>query len=181
MRIAVVTALASSFVFPSFAQNASAESPAGLPENYDLEASAQATEPDTGPLSAALQERFRDRIAGIYIEREPDFHVVVRLTGNRDAGTLQYQLGDDRVRVEVQTGAPHTVDQLQAAFDQRATIMRFLSEGYGGYVDERTGDVVLTVEIGNEPAIGVEAALASALGVPVRIVAEERAIVGPKR
>jgi hypothetical protein len=153
--------------------------PAGLPETYVPAIPAHEMEPDTGPLSAALQERFRDRIAGIYIEREPDFHVVVRLTGNRDAGTLQYQLGEDRVRVEIQTGAPHTVDQLLAAFEQRETITRFLPNGYGGYVDERTGDLVLTVDIGNKTAVGSEAVLSEALGVPVRIITEERAIVGP--
>ena len=136
-------------------------------------------EPDTGPLAAALQERFRDRIAGIYIEREPDFHVVVRLTGDRDAGTLQYRLGEDLVRVVVRTGAPHTIDELRAALDQRETIIRFLPTNYGGYVDERTGDLVLTVDIGSEAAVGNQAALSEALGVPVRVVAEERAMLLP--
>ncbi|MGN7774092.1 hypothetical protein [Phyllobacterium sp. 22552] len=125
------------------------------------------------------KERFIDRIAGIYIEREPDFHVVVRLTGDRDAGTLQYQLGEDRVRVEVQAGATHTVDQLRAAFDKRETISRFLPAGYGGYVDERTGNLVLTVDIGSEIVPGSEVALSDALGVPIRIVEQERAVVRP--
>ncbi|WP_407352492.1 hypothetical protein [Luteimonas sp. R10] len=136
-------------------------------------------EPDTGPLAAALQERFRDRIAGIYIEREPDFHVVVRLTGKEGEGTLPYQLGDDRVRVEVQTGALHSVDQLRAALKRRDIITHFLPSGHGGYVDERAGDLVLTVDLGNEAAVGSRAALSEALGVPVRIVAEERAVASP--
>lgn len=148
-----------------------------LPEGY-VATEADNNEPDTGPLAAALQERFRDRIAGIYIERESDFHVVVRLTGDRDAGTLQYQLGEDQVRVEVRTGAPHTVEQLRAAFEQRETIARFLPAGYGGYVDERTGDLVLTVDIGSEIAVASEAALADALGVPVRIIEQARAVTG---
>lgn len=154
--------------------------PADAPEGY-VGIETDNDEPDTGPLAAALQERFRDRIAGIYIEREPDFHVVVRLTGERDAGTLQYQLGEDRARVEVRTGATHTVDQLRAAFDQRETITRFLPNGYGGYVDERTGDLVLTVDIGTRTAAGSEAALSEALGVPVRIIEQERAVVAPTR
>lgn len=182
-------AVAAATLFAVVASVASAETPAwpeparpaGLPEDYIPEIPPHEMEPDTGPLSAALQERFRDRIAGIYIEREPDFHVVVRLTGDRDAGTLQYQLGEDRVRVEVQTGAPHTVEQLLAAFEKRETIMRFLPNGYGGYVDERKGDLVLTVDIGNETAVGSEAALSEALGVPVRIITEERAILGPRQ
>lgn len=149
--------------------------PAGVPEG-PMKVETNMSEPDTGPLAAALQERFRDRIAGIYIEREPDFHVVVRLTGKEGEGTLDYQLGDDRVRVEVQTGALHSVDQLRAAFKRRDIITRFLPSGYGGYVDERTGDLVLTVDIGNEAAVGNQAALSEALGVPVRIVAEERAV-----
>lgn len=153
--------------------------PAGLPDDYGPAIPAHEMEPDTGPLAAALHERFRDRIAGIYIEREPDFHVVVRLTGDRDAGTLRYQLGEDRARVEVLTGARHTVDQLRAALERRETIARFLPEGYGGYVDERTGDLVLTVDIGNETATGRAAALSEALGVPVRVVAEEPAMVRP--
>lgn len=153
--------------------------PQTFPEGY-AGVEAENSEPDTGPLAAALQERFRDRIAGIYIERKPDFHVVVKLTGDRDAGTFQYQLGEDVVRVEVLTGATHTVDQLRAAFEQRETITSFLSTGYGGYVDERTGDLVLTVDVGNEAAVGDEAALSQALGVPVRIMVEERAVVGPR-
>lgn len=145
-----------------------------VPEGY-VASEADNNEPDTGPLAAALQERFRDRIAGIYIEREPDFHVVVKLTGDRDAGTFQYQLGEDRVRVEVQAGAPHTVEQLRAAFVRRETIAHFLPAGYGGYVDERTGGLVLTVDIGSEIALGSEAALTNALGVPVRIIEQARA------
>lgn len=153
--------------------------PAGLPENYVPEIPSHEMEPDTGSLSAALQERFRDRIAGIYIEREPDFHVVVRLTGDRNAGTLQYQLGEDRVRVEVVTGASHTRDQLIAALDERQVITHVLPDGYGGYVDERTGYVVLTVIPGTELAGDSEASLSADLGVPVRIIEEEPAIVGP--
>lgn len=171
-------------VFVATASMAGAERPeparpAGLPENYVPEIPSHEIEPDTGPLSAALQERFRDRIAGIFIEHEPEFHVVVRLTGDRDAGTLQYQLGEDRVRVEVLTGASHTVDQLVAALDERRTIARVLPDGYGGYVDERTGYVVLTVLPGTELAGGSEASLSVALGVPIRIIEEEPATVGP--
>lgn len=153
--------------------------PGGLPDDYVPQIPEHEREPDTGPLSAALQERFRDRIAGIYVERDPDFHVVVRLTGDRDEGTIQYQLGEDRVRVEVRPGASHTVDELRAAIERRAIIANFLPEGYGGYVDERVGEVVLTVETGNESAAGHEEALSQALGVPVRIVAEEPAWAGP--
>ncbi|AIK42118.1 MULTISPECIES: hypothetical protein [Hyphomicrobiales] len=171
-------------VFVAAASVAGAEAPtsarpAGLPENYVPEIPSHEMEPDTGPLSAALQERFRDRIAGIFIEREPDFHVVVRLTGDRDAGTLQYQLGEDRVRVEVLTGASHTVDQLVAALDDRQMITRVLPDGYGGYVDERTGYVVLTVLPGTELAGGSEASLSAALGVPIRIIEGEPATIGP--
>lgn len=136
-------------------------------------------EPDTGPLSAALQERFRDRIAGIFIEREPDFHVVVRLTGDRDAGTLQYQLGEDRARCRSpEQAVSHTVDQLVAALDDRQMITRVLPDGYGGYVDERTGYVVLTVLPGTELA-GGSASLSAALGVPIRIIEGEPATIGP--
>ncbi|UHD45764.1 hypothetical protein LUX29_00405 [Aureimonas altamirensis] len=181
MKLAIVITLVAGFVEPVSAQNAGISRPLGLPEHYDVEASSGNMEPDTGPLSAALQERFRDRIAGIYVEREPDFHVIVRLTGERDAGTLQYQLGEDRARVEVKTGAPHTLDELRAAFNQRETIRHYLPHGYGGYVDERTGDVVLTVEAGNEPSSGTETSLSDALGVPVRIAVEERAVLLPRR
>ncbi|RCI80069.1 hypothetical protein DNK03_00255 [Brucella anthropi] len=165
---------------PTLGEEGQGEAIAGpiVPEGY-VGLESENSEPDTGPLMAALKERFIDRIAGIYIEREPDFHVVVRLTGDRDAGTLQYQLGEDRVRVEVQTGAAHTVDQLLAAFDQRETIARFLPASYGGYVDERAGGLVLTVDIGTEIAVGSEAALSDALGVPVRIIEQERATVRP--
>ncbi|MCD9007458.1 hypothetical protein LDO31_14660 [Luteimonas sp. XNQY3] len=173
-------------VTPTFAQERASAGgvvsgpvrPAGVPEGPGGVAT-NLNEPDTGPLTAALQERFGDRIAGIYIEREPDFHVVVRLTGKEGEGSLPYQLGDDKVRVEVQTDASHSVDQLRAAFKRRDIITRFLPTGYGGYIDERTGDLVLTVEVGDEAATGKQAALAEALGVPVRIVAEERAVVFP--
>lgn len=179
MKISIAFLLMAGIVAPAAAQDSAR--PAGLPDDYRGEAPSHRTEPDTGPLSAALQEKFRDRIAGIYVEREPDFHVVVRLTENRDAGTLQYQLGDDRVRVEVRPGAPHTVDQLREAIGQQEAISQFLTHGFGGYIDERNGEVVLTVEFGNEPPDGTDTVIAEALKVPVRIVAEEAAVLLPVR
>lgn len=137
------------------------------------------SEPDTGPLAAALQERFRGRIAGIYVKREPDFHVVVRLTGDEGAGTLQYQLGEDRVRVDVQTGATHTANQLRSALSKHETIERLLPCGYGGYVDEQAGRLVLTIDIGSKIPANTEATLSEALGVPVHVVEQRPAVVAP--
>lgn len=34
-------------------------------------------------------------------------------TGDRDAGNLQYQLRENRARVDGRTGVTHTVDQLR--------------------------------------------------------------------
>ncbi|MFP3701783.1 hypothetical protein SB758_40545, partial [Burkholderia sp. SIMBA_013] len=58
-------------------------------------------------------------------------------------------------------------------------ITRVLPDGYGGYVDERTGYVVLTVLPGTELAGGSEASLSAALGVPIRIIEGEPATIGP--
>src|SRR5690606_33397067 len=114
---------------------------------------------------------------GIYIERDPDFHVVVRLTGKRDAGTLQYQLGEDRVRVEVETGAQHTLEQLQAVLENgRETIDRMLPTAHARFVDVRTGEMEIAVDHGDNVSLGRRDALSAELGVTVQIVEKERAI-----
>ncbi len=135
-------------------------------------------EPDTAQLGRRIRAEYAARLAGMWFDRNP-FRLVVRLTGDEPVPSELVKIGQFTVEVHYRTSAPHSLAELRAAFDRRDVIERFLPDGYGGFADERTGHLRLTVALGNEPASGTEAALSEALGVPVRITAEEVAVIQP--
>ena len=136
-----------------------------------------------GDLEVALAEIERtlgDRVAGTWIEHDPEFRGVVRVTGDAvDArGAAQSVVDRTRPPIEFVGGAEATAAQLAAQLN--AALPR-LREQYdtllGAEVDVRTGEIVLFYG----PTEGVKPAAPGALGAradellqaPVRLEAVE--------
>ncbi|MBA8885768.1 hypothetical protein, partial [Dokdonella fugitiva] len=105
---------------------------------------------------ARIRKQYASRLAGIYIEHTPTQHrLVVRLTGVQPVHPQFYQFsnghaGVDPLMVDYQVGAEHTFADLQQRFDAGfAGLKDHMAGLQSGYVDERTGEIVL--EVVNEP------------------------------
>lgn len=128
-----------------------------------------------------LRERYKDRLAGIYIEHDPAHRLVVRLTGTDPVPPQSHQFGDDTLAVEFRTGAAHTLKSLIGALNvaTQGELAGRLPGSHGGYVDERTGELVIEVKPDNKKAQAgdYKAQAQQSLGVPVRIEVAEPAVV----
>ncbi|MFQ5526715.1 MAG: S1 family peptidase [Thermoanaerobaculia bacterium] len=114
-----------------------------------------------GEAMAKVEEMTRGRFAGAWIEHEPDFHVVVRLTGKEEPPSeiKEVMLGSG-VRFDLKMGAETTLrvleDVVRGASPELQAAIPVLS---GLEVDVKTGEIVLFVakaEDGSHP-MSVEA------------------------
>jgi streptogrisin C len=121
----------------------------------------------------AIRREFAPRLAGISIEHEPDYRIVVLLTGSEPVA--------DRLAAGVpivfKTGASATREQAVAAM--RRHLIDFRSElpgARGAGYDQRNGEVVLLVRNADAQEYGLDAIRARAeqlSGVPVRVVVND--------
>jgi len=120
----------------------------------------------------AIAREFADRLAGISIEHEPDYRIVVLLTGT-DPVADRSAAG---VPIVFRTGARATRAEAVAAMRRHLIDLRDeLPGARGAGYDQRTGEIVLLVRAADAASFGLEAirARAEALsGVPVRVVAD---------
>ena len=97
-------------------------------------------------IAANIRALYADRLAGIYVDHAAGHRLVVRLTGSDAVPNETYQFGADQLVVDYQVGAEHTLADLQSRFDGGfASLQRRMSGLQSGYVDERTGEIVLEV------------------------------------
>lgn len=98
------------------------------------------------PITGTIREQFANRLAGIYIEHEPTHRLVVRLTGNDLVLPQNFAFGKDKLEVDFEPGASATFAELQKRFDAGfPALLKRLPALRSGYVDERTGNIVLEV------------------------------------
>jgi len=154
--------------------------PANLPDDYVPDSSIE-QHVDTGPIAERIRRDYAGRLAGMYFEDGLFPRVVVRLTGDAPIEAETYATGGRHVTVEFLTGAEHTLEELLAALARNNVIMEVLPSAHWRYVDERTGELVIAVEPGDEAGLFKTDELTEALGVPVRIVEGEPVIAGPAR
>lgn len=121
----------------------------------------------------AIEARYRDRLAGMAIEHDPEYRIVVLLTGDDPVGDYTIPAGGMDVPVIFRTGAPATRADLLAAINlHQAELRAALPRAPGLGVDPRTGELVVMTSSG---AVGPEGedALAKRLeaiaGVPVQL------------
>jgi hypothetical protein len=128
-----------------------------------------------GELEAALTEledELRDRFAGAWIEHEPQFRGVVRLTGQGlelpDAARSIVE--QTRPPIEFVDGADATVDQLVERLGTVLPRLKSRNERLvGAEVDVRTGEIVLFLEQDVPPEEAVQREAEELFQLPVRV------------
>jgi len=125
---------------------------------------------DSVAATDAIAREFADRLAGISIEHQPEYRIVVLLTG---AGPVADR-SSSGVPIVFRTGAKSTHAEAIAALKQHLIDLRTdLPGARGAGYDQRTGEVVLLVTPEDAQRFGIEAIRARAeqvSGVAVRVV-----------
>lgn len=125
------------------------------------------------PVTDALEQEFRDRLAGIVIGHDGGFHIIVLLTGDEAVADRLVPAGGMLVPIRFQTGAPATREQILAAIAaHQADIRSALREPPGMGVDPHTGMLAVMVKSSDIEAKGAEALarrLTDIAGVPVEV------------
>lgn len=115
------------------------------------------------------------RYAGGYIVHDPEYGVVMRLTGTESVAPQTLSLPSGRLSVRFETGAAATLDALAATIASKLPALKLaVPELQGAGVDERTGEIVLKVHAvgaAETALLGRDAELTELVGQPVRIEA----------
>jgi len=121
----------------------------------------------------AIAREFAGRLAGISIEHQPDYRIVVLLTGNEPVADR----AASGVPIIFHVGAKTTRQQALTALRKHLIDLRTdLPNARGAGYDQRTGEVVLLVTSADAQRFGVEAIRSRAeqvSGVPVRVTINE--------
>jgi streptogrisin C len=121
----------------------------------------------------AIRSEFESRLAGISIEHEPEYRIVVLLTGPEPVADRSAA----GVPIVFKTGARATREQAVAAMRRHLIDLRTeLPGARGAGYDQRSGEVVLLVPNADAQKYGLDAIRARAeqlSGVPVRVVAND--------
>jgi hypothetical protein len=125
------------------------------------------------PATDALQQTYRDRLAGLFIAHDGGLRIVVLLTGRDPVPDQTIVAGGLNIPVTFRTGAPATRDQILAAITaHQADIRAALRNPPGMGVDPRTGTLAVMVkaaDIDSEGADALAARLTRIAGVPVQV------------
>ena len=127
----------------------------------------------SAPHVSGLRREFAGRLAGLYLESEGDYRLVLRLKGPTPVADRWIGSGRDRMRIQFLPGAPATLAEiLEKVAAAMPAIGARLPGLMGAGVDERTGEVMLSVHAVGEAAERVRAAdpdIEHLIGHPVRI------------
>lgn len=122
--------------------------------------------------------RYRDRLTGIAIDRDPVFRITVLLRGDDPVADASVRIGAIDVAIQFRTGARASRAELLDVIDRfQAPIRESMSRPPGMGIDPRTGELVILVGLAdaNRDAPGaLRDRLARMTGVPVRIAAIDR-------
>lgn len=127
--------------------------------------------------SVAATERIRAthvaRLAGVSIEHEPEYRIVVLLTGSEPVPDETIIAGGLSVPIRYRIGARATREQAVAAMRRhQAQLRSILPRATGIGFDQRTGELVQMVraaDIDRHGASALKARLEAVTGVPVRL------------
>ena len=123
-----------------------------------------------------LQARYRERLAGLFIEHSPEYRIVLLLTGSEAVPDSEIRAAGMRIKVVFRTGAEATRDQIVAAIKaHQAEIRAALARPPALGADPRSG-VLVIMDYGALPAdvASLTARFAALTGVPVRMESLER-------
>ena len=130
------------------------------------------------PATDALRETYKDRWAGVAIEHQPNYRIVVLLTGTDPVADQSVTAGGMVVPIVFHTGAPATREAVLAAITAyQAKIRESLPHPPGLGVDQRTGELVVMIASGDADLDRdgeLRTRIATMTGVPVRIEAVDK-------
>lgn len=129
---------------------------------------------ETVPLTDRLQADYGDRLAGLYIEHQPVYRIVVLLTGTEPVPDQSVMAGGMTVPIVFRTSGRASRTRLLSAINtHQAAIRAALPKPPGMGVDPRTGTLLIEVDRGDIGLEGIDALrtrLEAIAGAPVRIV-----------
>lgn len=134
-------------------------------------------------ISTGISSKYRDRLAGMYVEHEPQHKLIVRIVGNQTEPNKILTVPQPKhvrlkqtktpliLTIEFQANQKFTLKQLSKILDDNLDqFAKIFTDIQGTYVDERTGEIVLdTIEAPTDPS-KLEQAI-KLVNVPVRVVA----------
>lgn len=132
--------------------------------------------------SAEISSKYKDRLAGIYVEHVPQHKLIVRIVGNQSEPNKILTVPQPKhvrlkqtqtpltLSVEFQANQKFTREQMSQILDDHLDqLAKIFPDIQGTYVDERTGEIVLdTIEASNDPS-QLDQAI-KLVNVPVRVV-----------
>ncbi|EMM4514131.1 hypothetical protein WAQ86_004761 [Salmonella enterica] len=122
-------------------------------------------------ITDTLKTTYKSRLAGVYVESTPTNRIVVRLKGDQPVAKQSIAAASQTVAVDFQTGATHTLAELQAI---RAAKLPELEKAFpelqGSATDQRTGEIVLDVYGTEDPQANEKASRIAGVPVKVRFV-----------
>jgi streptogrisin C len=132
---------------------------------------------ETVAATDAIQAHYAKRLAGIAIEHEPDYRILVSLTGSKPVPDQIVQAAGIAVPIVFRTGAPATRARILKAIEKKADRIRSaVPEARGMGADPRTGELVVMLSESDKaydlPAIAAQ--IADVAGVPARVELIER-------
>lgn len=141
--------------------------------SLDQARAALITQAAPGPTGAALNDAVPGRLAGVWVEHLPAFHVVAWFTGGDDGLDAAHQVAADApVPVEIRMGASHTLAELERLRAQAAALAPRDALS-GSTVVVQDGSIELDfqpglLEPGEQDALA--ARISAAVGAPVHVV-----------
>lgn len=120
-----------------------------------------------------IRDTYSDRLAGIAIEHQPDYRIVVLLTGDDPIAPQSIAAGGMNVPIVFRTGAVASGTAIIAAMRAHQAKIRSLLPSAGMGLDPRTGELVVIAKDDDVAEMGAlaeaDAALEALTGVPVRV------------
>lgn len=129
-----------------------------------------------GQIVQRLRDQYANRLAGLYLDRARS-RIVVRLTGAAPVASETHTIEGRTLQVVFEPGARNSLAELNDIMaSSAAKIEAALPTAHARYLDERSGEIVISVEADDAAGEAKEAELARSLGAPVRIQVESRVV-----
>lgn len=128
---------------------------------------------ERGDLVSELRQEFRGRVAGISVEYEPEYTLVVRLKGAAEPNPRSLKLPSGSVPIRFITGAQSSKEEMVASYSSKVDQIKAIVPTVQDIgIDERTGEIALSVYAVGPAATAVKGKrdeLVRLLGHPVRV------------
>ena len=124
------------------------------------------------PVTDAIAEHYRDRLAGIAIEHRPAYRILVSLTGATPVPAQSIIAGGITLPIVFRTGARVTREQvIWAMTNHQAALRAALRTPPGMGLDPRTGELAILIGSADAPAgtAALKTRLEAIAGVPVQV------------